>query len=75
MTRGEMRIMGQLIQAGGEWLSVGVIHMILGYSRKFVERTVLKLYWDPPKGMRIFRMYDNEREDWYYRYYAKDGIE
>ena len=72
MTKGEMKLMGQLILDTGEFVSVGSLHMILGYSRRFVEKTMLKLYWDPPKGMFLVRMYKSDVGDWFYRYGNKE---
>lgn len=67
MTKGEKRIIGQLLIDHGEFVSVGNLHLILGYSRAFVERTALRLYHDPPKGFRLIRMHDSEKDEWFYR--------
>ncbi len=65
-------MMGQLVLATGEWLSVGTIRLILGYSRPFVERTMLKLYWEPPKGFTLMRMHKAEADDWFYTVRRKE---
>lgn len=73
MTRGQRRILGQLVLSGGEFVSVGTLRLALGYSRKFVEKTLLGLYWKPPKGFTLFRMYDREADDWFYRVNTQGG--
>ena len=66
MTRGESRILGVL--ESGFWCSVGMLHLNLGYSREFVEKTTEALYWDSGgRGRRgMLRAWDGG--DWWYRF-------
>ena len=63
--------MGQLVAAGGEFVSVATIQLQLGYSREFVDKTARKLYWEPPKGFVLARTFDVEEADWSYMVNSK----
>ena len=73
MTRGERRILDELTgEWHDRWASASKLATVLGYTLRFVERTMDQLYWEPPDGFRLSRTY--VRKDWHYRVINTGGV-
>ena len=68
LTRGQTRILDAIEKAGPRWTSVARLHLELGYSREFVEKTAEELYWGWQKfgmhRMKLARTF--YKGDWWY---------
>jgi hypothetical protein len=74
VTRGETRILDELTHEWHDrWVSVAKLATVLGYTCRFVERTASRLYWKPPKGVCLSRMYVRLRGGRSGRRLAEDG--